>query len=269
MAETDVQTQESVIKALDWLRSVAGLTTRILIWSLLIFLVIWAFRVSFPDFFYVPVTFPESNKPHGIKKDTEFSASLTPVDNHLVNGAILNLEAQILPGAAPAGTCYGIIQVVRLQKIIGPNEFQNLYGSIERKARATSTGWYVDRIDDAGTPFFGLEAGGTIGIQSMNPATIKIGYVDSISTQIMDRADRREISKYLGVRWEAIAATVSLTDRSKDMGHYYWSWTVDNDGNVIGLQDEYANSELVDEFERALAKWNEKKGNGVLATSCK
>jgi len=189
----------------------------------------------------------------------EFDFELIRVlDNSLANGVDVELSFTINSGeSADSDRLSGFIQIVRTQDLCGSKRFY--FPSEEKRARATESGWYVDRRDGAKVPFFGHDGSETITPSSFYEAKAKI---EAGWTSIMDAPYRPENRDNVGIRWEAVSVPVPIHDPeyNRHLGFYYWSWTVD-DAGVVTAHSGLASSELIRDVEDAIIAWKAQKRN--------
>jgi hypothetical protein len=171
-----------------------------------------------------------------------------PIDNHFENGVDMELFFH-----HDGNSNVGFIQIVRTVNLCDGRGPRYLFPTEEKRERATAKGWYVDRAEGYNSAIFGQKNSGEFEqYASMGSASVR--------ARMNDLPYRSENHPNLGIRWQAVTVPVDIgaTDadcRNQRFGYYYWTWTVNEFGELQDIEYGIANSSLMADVDSALAKW--------------
>jgi len=182
-----------------------------------------------------------------------FTFNGTEYDTSTSNGVNMDLSFDFDPSVCGSTcTCDPVvyIQVVRTADL---ETYIYLYPSTEKEDRATGDGWYIDRIAGRVWGYYGRNNDGSFAYY-LTPGS-------EVDPAILEDAPRRpESEPWLGIWWQAVSVPVCIeagsTCENNLLGHYFWSWLVDDSGVVAGILDWIAGPTLADSVDEAVAEWN-------------
>lgn len=177
-------------------------------------------------------------------------------DTYSLNGIDVKLGFAFIPstpGCESSCDSIGFVQIVRTLDLDNPKRFY--YPSTQKRQRATSDGWYIDRGEGYKWVYYGRRNDGGFA------AYVTLGTA-SDQAALSDRPYRPENHPFLGIRWQAVTVPVCIdADREGDQhGYYAWSWTVTRRGSVVDVKYIVANESLIDDVRQALSQWNDEAG---------
>jgi hypothetical protein len=127
----------------------------------------------------------------------------------------------------------------------------NIYASgVGDEARHDANGWNIDRVDGEAYGWYGLTNDGSTFYSGWNTPG-----ANNTANTLFDRPGGWPNNTW----FYAVDAAVcfrSSTCQNKILGYYFWSWTIDNNGNAAQFITAPAWENLNVEFQSALASWN-------------
>jgi hypothetical protein len=124
------------------------------------------------------------------------------------------------------------------------------YPNSGQEQRATPNGWSIDQLDGWAYGYYGLNNDGTTFDNVYNPTGS-----NGNPTTLYDEPSGWGNNTY----FYSLDAAVSFNTKScnnRILGYYFWSWTIDNDGNPSKFIIGNAWKDLDTEFQNAVAGWN-------------
>jgi hypothetical protein len=127
----------------------------------------------------------------------------------------------------------------------------NIYASgVGDEARHDANGWNIDRVDGEAYGWYGLTNDGS----TFNTGWNTPGANNTANTLYDDPSNWGPNTWFYAV--DAAVCFRSSTCQNKILGYYFWSWTIDNNGNASKFIIAPAWQNLNVEFQSALAGWN-------------
>lgn len=183
----------------------------------------------------------------------DFTFTGTEVDTSSSNGIDMNVSFDFDPSVC-SSTCY-CDEVVYIQ-IVRTYDLSNatyLYPSTEKMNRATADGYYLDRLAGKIWGYYGRNDDGTFA-SSLTPGS------NTSDAILFDSPRRPESEPWLGIWWQAVSVPVCIDTSSgcsnNLLGYYFWSWLVNDSGDVTGIVDWTATSPQADSVDDAVVEWN-------------
>jgi len=125
-----------------------------------------------------------------------------------------------------------------------------IYPTSSYAARATSTGRVIDRIDGAAYGYYGLLNDGITFYTGWNTTGS-----NGTANTLFDNPSGWPNNTYF-YALDAAVCFKSTTCQNSILGYYFWSWTIDNDGNAAKFIIGPAWQGQDTDFQSALAAWN-------------
>jgi hypothetical protein len=182
-----------------------------------------------------------------------FSFSGSEVDTTSENGIDASLSFDFDPADCTAECTCNLIPYVQIVRTWSFETSQPLYPTSEKRDRATTAGYYIDRVPDRKWGYYGRNDDGSFA-SYLTPGS-------NTTTAVLGDAPRRpEASPWLDIWWQASSAPVCIESSASCFndfcGYYFWSWLVDDAGTVTGIVDLVGWEFLSDQFNEAVAQWN-------------
>ena len=130
------------------------------------------------------------------------------------------------------------------------NDRTYIYGGSQDAARTTANGWFIDRVDGSRYGFFGLNNDGVTFESYWNTP----GSNGTPNTLYDIPAGLPNNTWFYAV--DVATCFKSRTCNNRILGYYFWSWTIDNEGNASKFIIAPAWKDLDSEFQSALTAWN-------------
>ncbi len=182
-----------------------------------------------------------------------FSFSGSEYDTTTVNGIDAAVTFNFDPSECGSACSCGLIPYVQIVRTWSFDSAQPLYPSTEKQERATSGGWYIDRVAGRKWGYYGRNDDGSFAYY-LTPGS------DALPAVLMDAPRRPESSPWLNIWWQAVSVPACIDDTSgcsnQMAGYYFWSWLVDDTGGVAGIFDANAWKRLDDVVDDAVDKWD-------------
>jgi len=139
--------------------------------------------------------------------------------------------------------------MIQMVWVYDTNLHTNVYPASGDEDRKDADGWNIDRVNGAAYGYYGLENNGKTFYTGWNTT----GGPGTANTLIDQPAWNDPIVFYavdVAVCWN------SANCNNKIAGYYFWSWTIDANGNAATLVTAPAWQDLNVEFQSALTGWN-------------
>ena len=127
----------------------------------------------------------------------------------------------------------------------------NMYASdqSEASARATSNGWTIDQLDGWAYAYYGLNNDGTFDPGYNPPGS------NNNATTLFD-APGGYGNNTLFYALDVVSCYNSSMCQNRILGYYFWSWSIDNNGNSSQFIAAPAWKDLDQQFQDAVTGWN-------------
>lgn len=183
----------------------------------------------------------------------EFTFTGAVVDTAAQNGVDMDVSFDFDPGECEFDCACDLVCYVQIVRTVDLNDGTYHYPSTEKADRATADGWYLDRLAGRIWGYYGRYDDGTFA------ASLDTGS-DVDPAILYDSPRRGEAEPWLGIWWQAVSVPVCIDEDSdcenQLLGYYFWSWWVDDDGNVPGIIDTIAWEPQDEDFDEAVDEWN-------------
>lgn len=188
-----------------------------------------------------------------IPKCGDFTFIGTKVDTSEENGVDMNLSFDFNPVDCGSKCACDPVCYIQIVRTVDLETGTYIYPSSEKEDRATTNGWYIDRIPNRIWGYYGRnDDGGFAGNLDPGSATEP--------TILFDRPSRGEAEPWLQIWWQAVSTPVCIQPRSgcenRLLGYYFWSWAVNNDGTTTDPVHAVAWQPLENEVDAAVGEWN-------------
>lgn len=182
-----------------------------------------------------------------------FSFTGTESDTSTRNGIDMNISFDFNPGTCGSTCTCDPVAYIQIVRTVDFDTFAYLYPSSEKEDRATSEGWYLDRLAGRIWGYYGRFDNGTFA-SSLDTGT------EADPAILYDSPRRSESEPWLGIWWQAVSVPVCIEAGSgcenNLLGYYFWSWLVNDGGTVTGILDWVAGPTLADAVDDGVAEWN-------------
>lgn len=183
--------------------------------------------------------------------DFEFTG--TEFDTAASNGVDMDVAFDFEPTDCGCNCTCDEIPYVQIVRTWSFEDAQPLYPSTEKAQRATTNGWYIDRIAGRIWGYYGRNDDGTFA-SYLTPGS------NTVDAVLRDSPRRPQMDPWLDIWWQAVSVPVCIDSgapcENRLLGYYFWSWLVDDAGTVTGIIDLNAWERLDDEVLDAVGEWN-------------
>ncbi len=175
-------------------------------------------------------------------------------DTSTLNGWNMDVDFDFDPVACDVECSCNKVCFIQIVRTIDMETGIYLYATTEKQDRATSEGFYLDRLAGRIWGYYGRNDSGTFA------STITVGSDTSTAT-LRDFPKRGETPPWIDFLWMAITVPVCIDNPSSScnnylLGYYEWGWVVDDAGTVPYTIDWIAPRGFKDAFDDAVTKWN-------------
>jgi hypothetical protein len=189
--------------------------------------------------------------PTGACGDFGFTGSVN--DTATSNGITASVDFDLTPANCGSAATCDLVAFVQIVRTLDLDTFTSLFPSTEKQDRATTDGWYIDRIPDRIWGYYGRNDDGSFA------NTVTTGS-DTSTANLFDRPTRPEQEPWLDIWWMAVTVPVCLDDASAIannlIGYYFWSWIVSEFGSVGDPIDTIAWVPLDQSLADAVTEWD-------------
>lgn len=174
-------------------------------------------------------------------------------DTSTENALPMSLDFDFNPDACGSAATCDTVAWVQMVRNFDFEDLTNLFPSSEKEDRATTDGWYIDRLEDRVWGYYGRNNNGTFA------GNVTTGS-DTTTATLFDRPKRGDQEPWLDFWWMAVSVPVCLDEDSAVvnnlLGYYFWSWTADESGVMGGPFDALAWESLDVSFGAAVDGWD-------------
>jgi len=183
----------------------------------------------------------------------DFTFTGTKVDTSTSNGVNMNVSFDFNPHECGSKCTCDPVCYVQIVRTVDLEDGTYHYPSSEKSDRATDDGWYLDRLAGRIWGYYGRNDDGSFASHldtgsEVDPAIL------------YDSPRRPEAEPWLGIWWQAVSVPVCIDEDSDCenhlLGYYFWSWSVNDDGEVTGIIDTLAWEPLDTAFDEGVDEWN-------------
>lgn len=183
----------------------------------------------------------------------DFTFTGTKVDTTSTNGIDMNLSFDFNPETCGSKCTCNPVAYIQIVRTVDMETYIYIYPSSEKEDRATTSGWYIDRIEGMEWGYYGRNDDGSFA-SHLDPGS-------EIDPAILFDSPRRgEEEPWIDIWWQAVSVPVCIQSESscenRLLGYYFWSWLVDNAGGVSEPIHAIAWTPLENEVDAAVSEWN-------------
>jgi hypothetical protein len=175
-------------------------------------------------------------------------------DTSTSNGITASVDFDFTPMNCGSSATCDLVAFVQIVRTLDLDTFTGLFPSTEKEDRATTDGWYIDRIPGRIWGYYGRNDDGSFA------GTVTPGS-DTVTATLFDAPNRPEAEPWLDIWWMAVTVPVCLDNNSvildNLLGYYFWSWVVDPAGGVGDPIDSIAWVPQDQSFADAVVEWNQ------------
>lgn len=183
----------------------------------------------------------------------EFTFTGTIYDTDKSNGVDMNVSFDFDPATCGSDCTCDLVCYIQIVRTVDLEDGTYLYPSTEKQNRATTDGWYIDRIAGKIWGYYGRNDDGSF-------AWYLVTGSDTTDAILNDSPRRGESEPWLQIWWQAVSVPVCIDDDSgcldNLLGYYFWSWVVDDAGTVTGIIDAVAWEPLETAVDDSVTEWN-------------
>lgn len=174
-------------------------------------------------------------------------------DTSDVNGWSMNLDFNFTPKDCGSSCTCATVCYMQMVHNVDIEDGSYLYPSSEKEDRATTDGWYIDRVEGKIWGYYGRNDDGSFA------SYVTPGSETSTAT-MGDAPSRSEGEPWINFWWIGISVPVCIEDTGSScndhlLGYYEWGWKVDDAGAVTTL-NTIAPTGIEDAFDDAVSEWN-------------
>jgi len=175
-------------------------------------------------------------------------------DTSTQNGWEMDLDFDFEPVACGEDCACNKVCFVQIVRSVDQEDGTYLYPSSEKADRATSAGFYLDRLAGRIWGYYGRNDDGSFA------GTVTTGS-DTTTANLYDFPKRGESEPWLDFIWMAITVPVCIDNPTSGcnnhlLGYYEWAWSVDDAGTVPWTIHFISPQGWKDDFDDAVAEWN-------------
>lgn len=176
------------------------------------------------------------------------------LDTATQNGWEMDLDFAFHPADCGVECTCNKVAFVQMVRSVDHGDGTYIYPTSEKEDRATSEGWYIDRLETRIWGYYGRYDDGSFA------STVTVGS-DTSTANLYDFPKRGEYEPWLGITWMAITVPVCIDNPTSScnehlLGYYEWVWLVDDAGTVPGTLHWVSPKGFKDDFDDAVAEWN-------------
>lgn len=170
------------------------------------------------------------------------------------NGIDMSVDFDFNPADCGVACECDKIAFVQIVRVVDEDDGSYKFASAEKEDRATSEGFYLDRLAGKIWGYYGRNDDGSFA------GSITVGS-DASTASLIDRPRRGDAEPWLGTTWMAITVPVCLDNpgsacNNNLLGFYEWGWLLDGAGTASGPFNFIAPKAFKDDFDDAVAEWN-------------
>ena len=176
------------------------------------------------------------------------------LDDATTNGWDMDLDFDFTPADCGIECACNLVCFVQIVRSVDQDDGSYIYPSTEKEDRATSSGFYLDRLAGKIWGYYGRNDNGSFA------STIDVGS-ETTTANLIDFPKRGEAEPWLDFMWMAITVPVCIENagsscNNKLLGFYEWGWIVDDRGTVPATFDWVSPKGFKDDFDDAVDEWN-------------
>lgn len=183
-----------------------------------------------------------------------FTFTGTEYDTEYQNGVDMNISFDFNPATCSSECTCDPVCYIQIVRTVDLEDGTYLYPSSEKEDRATSDGWYIDRLAGRKWGYYGRNDDGSFA------STLDTGS-ETEPAILYDSPRRGESEPWLNIWWQAVSIPVCIDEDSDCLnnllGYYFWSWWVTNDGEVPGIINGIAWEPHEVAVDEAVDEWND------------
>jgi len=176
------------------------------------------------------------------------------LDNTTANGWKMDLDFNFNPSDCGEDCNCDLVCFIQMVRTIDEENGTYLYATSEKQNRATSEGWYIDRLAGRIWGYYGRYDDGSFA------NTVTVGS-ETTKANLYDYPQRPEADPWIDFLWMAITVPVCIDNPNSScnnhlLGYYEWAWVVDARGSVPYTLDWVSPKGFKDDFDDAIDEWN-------------
>jgi hypothetical protein len=141
--------------------------------------------------------------------------------------------------------------MIQMVTVFNNTEQTYMYPSQNYEDRASADSWSIDRLDGSGYGWFGLLNDGVTFDSFYNtPGS------NGTPNTLLDQPSWGPNEDIVFSAVDAAVCFKSKTCQNRILGYYFWSWTIDSNGNAAKFAIGPAWPGFENEFQGAVAAWN-------------
>lgn len=176
------------------------------------------------------------------------------LDSSTDNGWSIEIDFDFTPSECNNTCTCDLTAFAQIVRSLDLRNGTHLYPSSEKEARATATGFYLDRLGGRIWGYYGRNNDGSFA-STVTPGS------DTSTANLRDFPRRPEIEPWLGFLWMAVTGPVCIdtpdsTCNEHLLGYYEWVWWVNDGGTVPWTAHFVSPPAWKDDFDEAVVRWN-------------